>query len=366
MAGWGSTYDMMSFLTCSASPEDGVSFLTCSFGADEEGVRPGEFDAPPLMEEEDDEDFHGGGSCGVGRYGGDRAFPIERVSERGGFEGGGGEIDGVYSIRYDDQDPDVAGDALSDDEAGGGGATRRSGDWSRSASPRPQPLPLDFSRALPPTAAECKDCAKAFKKDRIMGQIAMLLPVASKMDVDMLLSRVTCGLREHGRTCLSDRTDAKKRTILWHAVNCNDVIAVRVFLTAGAGASLSRRREDPKIDPISLALERGQEDIAESLLANLHPVAKVRSRQANGQNRGPGGRSSQITVLDARDDNFADMFWCCTTNGFSSDSAQRQRYKDSAPYDFPPSSPTTPPPTPTKRPTVPGLPVRFKRTPTSK
>ena len=202
-----------------------------------------------------------------------------------------------------------------------------------------------------------------------MGRIAALIPVASKMDVDMLLSRVTCGLREHGRACLCDRADAKKRTILWHAVNCNDVIAVRVFLTAGAGASLSRRREDPKVDPISLALERGQEDIAESLLANLHPVAKVRSRQANGQNRGPGGRSSQITVLDARDDNFADMFWCCATNGLagSGSSALRARHRDIAPYDFSPP-PTSPPATPAKKKATSGFPFSplGKRTPSSK
>jgi hypothetical protein len=340
MAAWESGTDWMSFLTCSASPEDGVSFLTCSFGA-EESDRPGEFDSTVLDEDFDDE------------YGGRGSVPIERVSE--GQRRSGSPAEGVYSIRYDDRDPDVAGDALSDDEEAHRG--RR----SRPASPRPAPLPLDFARALPPSAAECKECARAFRKDRVMGRIAALIPVASKMDVDMLLSRVTCGLREHGRACLCDRADAKKRTILWHAVNCNDVIAVRVFLTAGAGASLSRRREDPKVDPISLALERGQEDIAESLLANLHPAPAAAHRT--------GPRRDDVTVLDARDDNFADMFWCCATNGLagSGSSALRARHRDIAPYDFSPP-PTSPPATPAKKKATSGFPFSplGKRTPSSK
>lgn len=289
--------DMMSFLTCSASPEDGASFLTCSYGPDDaEATRPGEFDGIPAPPPD---------------YG---WSPVERAAD--GSEGG------VESIRYDDRDPDVAGDALSDDEGGGG---------RRGAAP--PPLSLDFAAALPRSAMECRECVKAFRKDRIMGQMAALIPLGTKADVDALLSRVTCGLREYGRACLCDRTDAKKRSILWHAVNCNDAIAVRVFLTAGAGASLSRRREDPRTDPISLALERGHESIAEALLADLHPAPAVGGR-------GGGRAAPGVTVIDARDDHYSDTFWCCSTNpGFAYGSEARMRARERAPYDFAPPPP---------------------------
>ena len=127
----------------------------------------------------------------------------------------------------------------------------------------------------------------------------------------------------------------------------------------GGRSTMSRRREDPKVDPISLALERGQEDIAESLLANLHP--------APGPRTGP--RRDDVTVLDARDDNFADMFWCCATNGLagSGSSALRARHRDIAPYDFSPP-PTSPPATPAKKKATSGFPFSplGKRTPSSK
>lgn len=51
------------------------------------------------------------------------------------------------------------------------------------------------------------------------------------------------------------------------------------------------------------------------------------------------------TQVDPRDDQFADVFWCCSSNAFASGSEARMRMKEKAPYDFspPPTSTNTSP-----------------------
>ena len=93
------------------------------------------------------------------------------------------------------------------------------------------------------------DARSAFKgRNKYMAACAALLPLQDKLDEGRFKTAVDAGAHHLGPNFLCDFRDPKGRTILWHAVNLNDDLAIAQLLYKGAGASLNRRRGPAKYD----------------------------------------------------------------------------------------------------------------------
>ena len=124
------------------------------------------------------------------------------------------------------------------------------------------------------------DARSAFKgRNKYMAACAALLPLQDKLDEGRFKTAVDAGAHHLGPNFLCDFRDPKGRTILWHAVNLNDDLAIAQLLYKGAGASLNRRRGPAKYDCITLAVQRQRPLLADTLLTN----ASMLQQRKNGK-----------------------------------------------------------------------------------
>ena len=94
---------------------------------------------------------------------------------------------------------------------------------------------------------------------------------------------------EWGKDALFDTLDAQQRSLLWYAVDANDLFAVKIIIrkttTDGLARHLSRNRESARKNPLTLARDREDLEHIRALLAAV-PVMppnsppRVRSARA--------------------------------------------------------------------------------------
>ena len=145
------------------------------------------------------------------------------------------------------------------------------------------------------------------QESSVVESLVRAMPLCSKADEASYAETIRRHLAKSGPAGLCDLADASGRTLLWHATRELDDKAVRLLLVEGnmSNTISPSHRTHSKVDPVSLALELGRDDLAEAMVASAS--AMVVRRGGSYDADAAGDRDAARRPQDAG----ASFFLCC-------------------------------------------------------